>query len=67
MNLTPKQIEELKNGQAVHITVGETPCVLIREDLYDEEIDDSPWTEEEMNLLANQAADLIDDDRGERL
>jgi hypothetical protein len=33
----------------------------------EQEMDDSPWTEEEMDLLASEAADLIQDDLDEPL
>ncbi len=59
MNLSPQQIEDLEKGEPVRILIGETPCVVVRQDVYEEEVDDSPWTVEEMNLLADEANDII--------
>jgi hypothetical protein len=67
MILTQEQLEELEKGEAIRLTIGETACVLVREDVYREEMDDSPWTPEEMDLLASEAADLIQDDLDEPL
>jgi hypothetical protein len=35
MELSAAQIQAVENGEAVPITVGHTPCVLLREDLYE--------------------------------
>jgi hypothetical protein len=35
MELSTAQIQAIENGEAVTITVGHTPCVLLREDLYE--------------------------------
>ena len=59
MNLSPQQIENLEKGEPVRILIGATPCVLVREDVYEEEADYSPWTVEEMNLLADEANEII--------
>ena len=67
MILSPQQIEDLEKGEPVRILIGETPCVVVREDVYEEEVDYSPWTVEEMDLLACEAADLIQDDLDEPL
>lgn len=67
MILTQEQLEDLEKGEPVRVTIGETACIIVREDVYREEIDDSPWTEDEMDLLASEAADLIQDDLDEPL
>jgi hypothetical protein len=59
MNLTPEQNRELEEGEPVRVTVGETQCILVREDVYQDEMDCSLWTEEEMNLLADEANEII--------
>jgi hypothetical protein len=61
MKLTVKQERALQNGQAVEVTVAGAPCVLLRKDIYErgEAVDYSPWTKEEMNLLAAEAVDLL--------
>jgi hypothetical protein len=33
MELSAAQMQAIENGEAVSITVGHTPCVLLREDL----------------------------------
>ena len=48
-------------GEPVTVLVGQTRCVLVREDVYHEEMEYGPVTEEEMDLLACHAADLIED------
>src|SRR5262245_33385763 len=61
VNLTAEQQRAIQSGQAVPITVAGTPCVVIRKDVYDrgDALDYSPWTTEEMDLLAAEAADLL--------
>lgn len=43
------------------VTVGGQPCVVVRKDIYDraEKMDYGPWTDDEMNLLAAETADLL--------
>jgi hypothetical protein len=61
MNLTAEQERAVRNGQAVAVTVGGAPCVLLRKDVFErgEELDYGPWANEEMDLLAAEAADLL--------
>jgi hypothetical protein len=59
MELSQDQLAELEKGQPIRLTIGETPCILMREDVYQHEVDDGRWTEEEMNLLADEANDMI--------
>ena len=61
MNLTAEQERAILNGQAVAVTVGSAACVVLRTDIYErgEEVDYSPWTKEEMDLLAAETADLL--------
>jgi hypothetical protein len=67
MLLTQEQMADLEKGEPLRVTIGETACVILREDVYREETDDSPWTGEEMDRLASEAADLIQDDLDEPL
>lgn len=65
MDLTEQQRQAVEQGEAVTLTLGQTRCVLIREDVYEQarkaaEYDDSPWTVEEMDLLAAEAAERLD-------
>ena len=67
MNLTPQQLQALESGEPVTVVVGRTRCVLLREDVYQEDADYGPASEEELDLLASHAADLIEDDLDEPL
>ena len=65
MTLTTKQKRHLETGQAVPLTVDGTECVLVRRDVYERSkppvaYDDSDWTEEEMDALAAEAAQRLD-------
>ena len=61
MILTAEQELAIKNGQVVTLTAGGAACVLLRKDVYErgEELDYSPWTKEETDLLAAETADLL--------
>lgn len=61
MELTAEQERAIQNGQAVVVTVGSAACVVLRKDIYErsEEVDYSPWTKDEMDLLAAETADLL--------
>jgi hypothetical protein len=61
MKLPAEQERAIHNGQAVQVTVGGAVCVVVRKDVYErgEELDYSPWTAEEMDLLAAETADLL--------
>ncbi len=61
MELTAEQEQAVENGLAVAVTVGTAECVLIRKDVYErgEQVDFSPWTQEEMNWAASETADLL--------
>jgi hypothetical protein len=61
MELTAEQEQAIQRGQAVPVTVGGAACVVLRKDIYErgEALDYSPWTAEEMNLLAAETADLL--------
>lgn len=61
MEITSEQEQALHKGQAIQVSVGGMPCVLLRKDVYEQgqSIDFSPWTPEEMDLLAAETADLL--------
>jgi hypothetical protein len=67
MKLTAEQERAIHSGQAVQVNVAGAACVLLRKDVYerDEAIDFSPWTPEEMDLLAAEAANLLAGDRSD--
>jgi len=60
MVLNAEQQQAVANGEPVMLNVAGTDCVLIRRDVY--LLLDSasePWTGEEMNLLADEAEEMI--------
>ena len=61
MKLTAEQERAIQNGQAVAVTVGSAACVVLRKDIYErgEVVDYGPWTNDEMDLLAAESADLL--------
>jgi hypothetical protein len=65
MKITAEQERAVQSGRAVQVNVAGTPCILLRKDVYerDEAVDFSPWTSEEMDLLAAETADLLAGDR----
>ena len=66
MNLSHEQMKALQDGEAVPITVERTDCVLVRKDIYERsknatDYDDSEWSEEEMETLAAETLEQVDD------
>jgi hypothetical protein len=62
MILNSEQQKAVENGEPVALNVGGTDCVLVRRDIYlrlDPDYDTGPWTIEEMNLLADEAEEMI--------
>jgi hypothetical protein len=61
MKLTAEQKRAIHGGQAIQVNMGGEACILLRKDVYErgEELDFSPWTPEEMDLLAAETADLL--------
>ena len=62
MNLNPEQQKALNSGVPVTVDVGGTQCIVVRKDIYlslASECDAEPWTLEEMNLLADEAEEII--------
>ena len=64
MKLSAQQESAIYEGQAVEVIVAEAPCVLLRKDIYEKSgaVDYGPWTEEEIDLLAAETADLLKGD-----
>lgn len=68
MHLNKEQQKAVQNGEPVAVNVGGTQCVLVRRDIYlglNPDHDTEPWTLQEMNLLADEAEEIIS--RGEAL
>ena len=62
VELTNEQKEALVKGEAVRLRDNGLEYVLVRADVYDKlAYDDSPWTDEEMDLLAEEAGNLLDE------
>lgn len=62
MILNLEQEQAVANGEAVELNVAGTDCVLLRRDVYlrlDPETDAGPWTLEEMDLLSDEADEII--------
>jgi hypothetical protein len=63
MQLTNEQLEAIRNGQSVRLQENGTDLVVLRADLFERLrgllYDDSPWTDEEMDLLAVEDANVL--------
>jgi hypothetical protein len=63
MELSLEQIEALRSGECVRLSEEGTDLVVLRADVFDrlrnDLYDDSPWTDEEMDLLAAEDADSL--------
>jgi hypothetical protein len=62
MILSAEQQTAVAKGEPVTLNVGGMACVLLRRDIYlrmDPDFDAGPWTVEEMNLLADEAEEMI--------
>ena len=63
MRLSKEEKEAIQAGQPITVSIEGAPCVLIRKDIFDQaELDFSPWTPIEMDLLAAETAALLDSD-----
>ena len=70
MELTQEQLEAVARGEAVPLTVAGQECVLVRRDAYEllqAEYDSSPWTKEEMDLLADEAERITSESEEDEL
>jgi hypothetical protein len=61
MKMTPEQELAIQYDQAVVVSVGSAANIVLRNEVYEHggEVDYSPWTEEEMNLLVVETAELL--------
>ena len=63
MQLTNEQLDAVRSGASVRLNEGNTEMVVLRADLFERLrgllYDASPWTEEEMDLLAAEDADAL--------
>ncbi len=65
MTLTPGQLRAIQSGQPVSVTVDQTECVVVRKDVFQKirqvSYDDSDWSDDELEAVAAQAFDALDD------
>ncbi len=63
MLLTNDQLEAVRKGKSVRLNEGGTDMVVLRADQFERLrnslYDDSPWTDEEMSILASEDADAL--------
>lgn len=66
MDLTAEQQQRLTAGQPIDVQIAGEDCVVITRSAYErsmgDDVDTSPWTTDEMDLLSSEAADLLVDD-----
>ena len=62
MQLTMEQLKAAEHGEAVRIEAGGKTFILITQEAYEDSLDFSPWTTDEMNLLADEAMELVSGD-----
>jgi hypothetical protein len=64
MTLTSEQAKTLADGGAVPLTIEQTPCVIVRQDVFERlrsvDYDDSEWTDEELMLLVSRTFADVD-------
>ena len=63
MNLTSQQLDSIRGGDSVKLTEQGTEIVIVRADVFAKlqapRYDASPWTDDEMDLLAAEDADSL--------
>jgi hypothetical protein len=62
MQLTLEQLQAAEQGEAVRIEAGGKTFILLSRGAYEDSLDYSPWTTEEMDLLADEALELVSGD-----
>ena len=62
VQLTSQQLKAAEQGEAVKIEADGRAFVLLSRAVYEEELDFSPWTRQEMDLLADEAMELVTGD-----
>lgn len=63
MPFTQEQWEAIRRGQSVRLNEGDTDLIVLRADVFERLrgllYDDSPWSNEEMDLLAAEDAEML--------
>ncbi len=62
MQLTEQQLRAAEQGEAVRIESGGRKYVLLSQVVYEDTLDYSPWTGGEIDLLADEALELVSGD-----
>ena len=62
VQLTSEQLKAAEQGEAVKIDADGKAFVLISQAVYEDELDLSPWTQQEMDLLADETMQLVSGD-----
>ncbi len=62
MQLTREQLDAAERGDAVRIEADGKAFVLLSQHVYGDSLDYSPWTAEEMDLLADEALEAVSGD-----
>jgi PHD/YefM family antitoxin component YafN of YafNO toxin-antitoxin module len=62
LHLTTEQLQAAQQGEAVAIEADGKAFVLLSRAAYEDDLDFSPWSQEEVELLADEAMHLVSDD-----
>ena len=62
LQLTPDQLKAAEQGEAVRIEAHGKGFILLSQAAYEDELDFSPWTQQEMELLADETVQLVSGD-----
>lgn len=63
MRLSKEEKQAIQAGRPITVNIEGAPCVVVRKDIFDQsELDFSPWTPTELDLLVAETAALLDSD-----
>ena len=62
LQLISEQLKSAEQGEAVRIQADGKAFILLSHAVYEDELDFSPWTQPEMDLLTDEAMQLISGD-----
>lgn len=62
LQLTSEQLKAAEQGEPVKIEADGKAFVLLSQAAYEDDLDFSPWTQQEIDLLADESAQLVSDD-----
>lgn len=58
LQLTAEQLEAAERGDAVIVDADGKAFILLSRAVYDDELDFSPWSQQEIDMLADEAAEM---------